>query len=338
MEHIDGQVVAQIKEITGLTFADILQVYYGQQADSHKQSIVLDAAQIIRNSITAMRRHHGPTLTVIAPGHVVDDYCGGILRGVQQASASLNYNVVVHWQPLPPVLSEYSEALFATDLVGQGLFLLTRDNYEMFVPQCRQRNCPYVLSDSESHELESHPCLQIDSLQAVNEATHYLFEQGHRRIGYIAGRLNVPSAKWRLQGYKAGLEAVGLPLDEALIVEGDWMLESGREQAAVLLQLADPPTAIMAANDLMAIGALLAIKSAGLRVPEDVSLIGFDDIGMASTVTPALTTIRQPLEQLGQAAVDMLHQMIQQGNLDVASRFIETELIIRESVQSLKQA
>ena len=159
---------------------------------------------------------------------------------------------------------------------------------------------------------------------------------GHRRIGYITGDERLAPAKDRHRAYVDTMAQQGLGRDAALIVKGDFTQKRGFEGAMRLLALADPPTAIFAANDLSAFGAIAAVREAGLRVPDDISVIGFDDIPTASQFYPPLTTVRQPIHQIGRAAVNTLLARI--AGIEPASPqvILPTELILRASTAACR--
>jgi LacI family repressor for deo operon, udp, cdd, tsx, nupC, and nupG len=157
-----------------------------------------------------------------------------------------------------------------------------------------------------------------------------MVDLGHRRIGYINGMEDWIEAENRLAGYRDVLLKHGLPVDEALIRQGDWGVDSGYQAAQELLALEERPTAIFAANDIMAMGAIYAIHAAGLEVPADVAIVGYDDRDFAAWVRPALTTIRMPSYEMGQAAARLLLKQFAGEDLEDATH-IPGELIIRES-------
>jgi LacI family transcriptional regulator len=165
----------------------------------------------------------------------------------------------------------------------------------------------------------------------------HLLALGHQRIGFITGRMDIACSHDRLQGYRDGLAEVGLPFDPELVREGDFSQPSGFQQAQVLLQLKEPPTAIVASNDVMAFGVMDAAKAAGLTVGQDLSIIGFDDIFMASQVYPPLTTVRQPMAAMGEAALEMLVSLLEGRTILTQRQELPTELIIRESTGRVRQ-
>lgn len=178
--------------------------------------------------------------------------------------------------------------------------------------------------------------VSIDDRRAAYDMTRHLGELGHRRIGFIIGAPNQTASAERLAGYRAALDDLGLPVDEALIVQGHFTYRSGLEAATMLLDLADRPSAIFASNDDMAAAAVAVAHRRGLDVPVDLSVCGFDDTAMAVTIWPELTTIRQPVTHMSRIAVDLLVQAIRAQRAGAplsAERHVvaEYELIRRQS-------
>jgi LacI family transcriptional regulator len=162
-------------------------------------------------------------------------------------------------------------------------------------------------------------------------ATHHLVELGHRRIGCITGPSDItPSAK-RVTSYRKVLREGGIPVDEMLIVKGDFQPESGYLAARQLLTMNDPPTAIFACNDLMAIGAISAALELGRQVPAGLSIVGFDDVRLASCANPPLTTIVQPKYEIGMLATTMLLERIHDRDIPSRQVLLDTSLLIRQS-------
>lgn len=164
---------------------------------------------------------------------------------------------------------------------------------------------PFVrLSHTEAEGEVGH--VTMDDEAAAREVMDHLFQLGHRRIGFIAGTASHPQAQLREAGYRASLAAAGIPVDERLIVRGTFDFESGLRTAAELLSRSPRPTAIFASNDDMAAAVLSVAYRSGLRVPEQLSVTGFDDTSLASVVYPALTTVYQPSREMASIAVGML--------------------------------
>ena len=179
--------------------------------------------------------------------------------------------------------------------------------------------------------------VDVDNVAGARMAVDHLARLGHRRIGTITGPLNMPSAADRLEGYRQAMDAHRLPVDDVLIVEGDFTEASGMSAARRLLSL--PVTAIFAASDIMAVGALKVIRETDLRVPKDVALVGFDDVPIAAALQPALTTVRQPIEQMGSMAASLLLSLLEsppEGRPPAQRLVLPAKLVVRESCGALQ--
>lgn len=174
--------------------------------------------------------------------------------------------------------------------------------------------------------------VDVDNAGGARMATEHLLRLGHQRIATITGPLGMMAGQERLKGYRQALTLRGLPVDEALIIEGDFTEDGGK--AAMRQLLAKEPTAVFAASDMMAIGAMKAIKEAGLRVPDDVAVVGFDDLPLSSVVEPALTTVRQPIERMGTMSAEVLISLIEQETESPQHLVLPTQLVVRSSCGS----
>jgi DNA-binding LacI/PurR family transcriptional regulator len=171
----------------------------------------------------------------------------------------------------------------------------------------------------------------ISNYQGARLAVGHLLELGHRRIACITGPSRLTLRGERLKGFEDGLAEAGIALPDSYVLEGDFAPESGHMQGLKLLSLDNRPTAIFAFNDLMAFGVLRAARETGVRVPEELSVVGFDDIYLASFSTPPLTTIRLPIHEMGKEAMQMLLERIENGDALPNQQHLEVELIVRES-------
>lgn len=189
---------------------------------------------------------------------------------------------------------------------------------------------PVITVDHQGED-SPFPSVAADSYQGGRTAVRHLAELGHKRIAFITGNERLASARDRRRAFIDTLAQLGLPANEDLIVGGDFSQRGGYEAANRLLALQPRPTAIFAANDVSALGAIAAIREAGLRVPEDISVVGFDDIPVATQVHPALTTVRQPMQQMGRSAVNMLLALIVGLEAPSPRITLPTQLIVRET-------
>ncbi len=195
---------------------------------------------------------------------------------------------------------------------------------------------PVVVIDNSSVD-KSIPSIIIDNFNAIRNSFDYLISLGHRRIGFISGLEDSNVSNDRLEGYLNRLKHHRIKYDNALVYKGNFSYESGTKAAEYYLQLRQAPTAIICANDSMALGAIKMIHQAGFNVPEDISIIGFDDIKVASQIYPALTTAVAPIDEIAKYSVDMLIRLIRNKVLADTHIALQAPLRIRQSCYDIKK-
>jgi len=173
--------------------------------------------------------------------------------------------------------------------------------------------------------------VMLDNIDAARKATEHLLNLGHRRIGFVAGPTDSPLSTERFAGYENALRHSELPVEEALYAVGDWSIESGVIAGQQLLSLQDPPTAIFCSNDEMALGVMTELKKRKVRIPEDMSIFGFDDIHFAQYFDPPLTTIAQPMGDLGERAMTVLCEILAGRPPKVKDIVLPYRLVVRDS-------
>jgi len=173
--------------------------------------------------------------------------------------------------------------------------------------------------------------VDVDNVRGGYQATHHLVQQGHERVGVITGPLRWRSAQDRLAGYRAALEEAGFPFREEWMGEGDWLILSGYEAMCRLLKKRTDITALFAHNDRMALGAIRALREAGRRVPEDVALVGYNDVPFATYNDPPLTTIWQPMREVGELATRLLIELVEDPEAENREVLLNTRLVVRNS-------
>ncbi|MDR7280639.1 LacI family DNA-binding transcriptional regulator [Catenuloplanes atrovinosus] len=212
-----------------------------------------------------------------------------------------------------------------------GVIFVVSDLSPPLLAELRRLNIPMVVVDPAGV-----PAMDIPTIGATNwagglSATEHLLSLGHRRIGFIAGPKRLLCSRARLDGYRAGLEAAGIDVAEDLLFQGDFYHESGFAGGAALLEVDDPPTAIFAASDQMAFGVYEAVRRRGLRVPDDISVVGFDDLPEARWASPPLTTVRQPLAEMGLLAARTVLRLAQGEDIETPRVELATHLVVRDS-------
>ena len=259
-------------------------------------------------------------------------YLTEFLLGALEGCSRLNAQLIVQRHPLSAGEAVAAEALIGARLDGVILPPPLGDAH-LLVGRLRGAGIAVVATGS-TRPAPSLATIGIDDFGAAREMTRHLVRLGHRHIGFITGRPNHASSGLRQQGYCAALEEAGIALDERLIATGNFTYRSGLEAAEHLLSLDEVPTAIFATNDDMAAATVAAAHRCGLDVPADLSVCGFDDTPLATTIWPQLTTIRQPVAAMSDEAVAMLVGMVRgSGEEDgaVPHRMLDFELIRRQS-------
>lgn len=280
----------------------------------------------VARSLRTKRTH---IVALVIPD-ITNPYFPEIARGVQDV-AEENKCVVIVCNTDRDLKRERS---FLNTLRQQRVdgIILNPSNVTLFDLQELQRaQIPVVLIGSQI----DHPdfdVVMVDNLQGGVDAVKYLYDLGHQRVAFIGGPRASSSGGQRLQGYLRALNECSLPLQQALITEGPFTHEGGYQCMQQILNQDPRPSAVFAASDVMAIGALMAIQDSGLQIPQDVSLVGFDDIDQVSITTPKLTTIAQPQYQTGEVAGRLLFNQIGGApHLQRQKIVLEHRLVVRAS-------
>ena len=275
----------------------------------------------------SMRSRKTNVIGLIMPD-LEQPFCIQVVRGVNRAIHDLSYDLMVytggnfirsHW-----ATREQQYVSLLNGSIADGTIVVTPNSATF------STHSPLVAIDPHLDSTEFPAVISTNRAGAL-AAMEYLVSLGHRRIGFIAGRPDLQSATRRLLGYKDGLRQANIPFDSQLVQIGDFSREAGYACAQKLLVLSNRPTAIFAANDQSAVGAMEAAESIGLHIPTDLSVIGFDNISEAPYIHGGLTTVDQSIEQMGYIAVEMLINLIQNKPLDDYIRRVPTELIIRNT-------
>lgn len=327
--------IFDVAEAAGVSYSTVSRVVnnqkYVKQATRDKVEAAMQKLGYVAN--LKARSLAGGRLQVI--GALIYDlnteYSVEIVKGIDEEVSSIDYDMMIATTHKRKVKEANYVAKLTRGLVD-GLLIVLPNNLEAYIQDLDRQQFPYVLIDHEGMGATS-PSLKATNFQGAHEATSYLIKLGHRRIGFVTGTLGIISGRERLRGYKAALEMHSLPLLPELIRESDFSIEDGHQQALHLLDLPHPPTAIFASSDESAFGVMAAVKERGWRIPQDVSVVGFDDIPKASLVTPSLTTVRQPLVHMGRIATRMLIGQIEHPDQPAEQAEVQTELIIRASCQ-----
>jgi LacI family transcriptional regulator len=284
-----------------------------------------------------LRRHRRSGLVDIVFNGLDSPWAVEILRGVEEWGAVHETGVAVssvrHGNARP---ASWTSALASHDT--DGVILVISELTSAQLGQLRSAGIPLVVIDPVNPPPPDVPSVGATNWAGGLAATEHLLGLGHRRIGAIAGPSDYLCSRARIDGYRSGLERAGIRFDPALVRNGDFEHEGGFIRGGELLDMPHPPTAIFAGSDQQAFGVYEAARQRGLRVPQDLSLVGFDELPIARWVSPPLTTVRQPLAEMGRAAAQMLGELIEGLSLRSTRVELSTELIVRESTAAPAEA
>jgi LacI family transcriptional regulator len=256
-------------------------------------------------------------------------YISELARGASLTASQNGFDFVIYPTPHDTQADHERLAKIGRNITD-GLLIVLPQTSEAYLSSLKRSGLDMVIIDHRG-ESSQFPSVAANNYNGARQAVDHLITLGHTRIGFITGRMDTYASRERLRGYREGLLTKGIQPQEELIAIGDFQQTRGFEATKELLSLPEPPTAIFASNDVSAFGALDAAKSLGLRVPEDISIVGFDDIPMSSYVHPALTTVRQPLFEMGVTATKLLISMLAKIELPTEHIELPTQFIIRAS-------
>jgi LacI family transcriptional regulator len=326
--------IREIADLAGVSIATVSRVLNGRD----------DVAPETREAVTRVIRENGYTANRSARGLsagrtglvgvlvplIYPAYFSSILAGAAEALSELDLRVV-----LSPTGHEHDREVSLLERlmhgVTDGALIVMPEESSPELEHLVDGGYRFVVVDPIMPLAERIPSVSAAHTSGADQAMRHLLGLGHRRIAHITGPRGWLATEDRRRGYHAALASAGILPDPALEGEAIPEIPPGRAAAEQLLDLSEPPTAIFAFNDNIAIGAIQAARDRGLRVPEDISVVGFDDVEGATIVTPALTTVRQPLEEMGRTATSLLNRLLEQQRFETLHIELSTRLVVRES-------
>jgi DNA-binding LacI/PurR family transcriptional regulator len=275
------------------------------------------------------------TIGVVVPT-IINPVFAQSTKGIQDFSNSCGYSIILGNSDYSSDVEDRLIEVFKEKRV-EGIILTCSNIHHEYIQRLKQFSLPFVLLYNTPFD-KTLNFVTIDNYKAAYEIVEHLVKLGHRRIGMIAGRFDMSDRSLaRFQAFKACLKDHGIPDRPIYFIETDLSFEGGRKAMEALLDIIPPLTGIFCSNDFMAMGAMKSIREKGLRIPEDISIVGFDDIEMASYFSPELTTIHQPAYEMGLKGAELLFN-ISSGDLKDSQHIIlEHELVIRNSTGPVNQ-
>ncbi len=282
------------------------------------------------------RRGKTGIIFVIIPD-IGSPFFRGIMRGIDHVAEEKNFSILMRETQFNTLtFSDFTNIVLSKQ--ADGIILLASIDPFSFAesPNKSGKHPPIVIGlESIQPELQNFPSVRIDNVAAAKEATNYLVSLGHKKIGFIYGLHTTMLTADRELGYQQAMEEAGLPVKKGWIVEGQLSIPGTIKATRKLLNHQHPPTAIFCATDDMAMACIHEIKSSGLRVPDDISVVGFDDIPYAEIFDPPITTISQPAEEIGEKTMYRMCKVIDGEDISLEPEIIPHKLIIRRSTAKL---
>ena len=282
----------------------------------------------------SLRRGETHTIGIIVPDSA-NPFFAEVARGIEDTSFEHGYSVIL----CNTDNNLDKESLYTNVLVEKqvdGILFVAAGLSAENIHALQRRGMPLVIVDRQVTGVQVDSVL-TDNMRGGWLATQHLIELGHRRIGCIVGPSDLTPSAARVTGYQQSLSEAGIPFDEMIIVKGDFQYESGYAAADKLLTLDNPPTAIFAFNDLMAVGALSNALEKGLTIPTNLSVVGFDDVRPALYANPPITTVKQPKYEMGVLATNILLERMRDPSTPPRTQTLDTHLVIRQSTAPIKE-
>lgn len=326
--------IREIADLAGVSIATVSRVLNGRG----------DVAPATRRLVSQVIEEHGYTANRTARGLsagrtglvgvlvplLFPAYFASILAGAAEALHEQDLRLL-----LSPTGHEHAREVTLLDRIAHGLtdgaLIILPEESSDELARLLARGYPFVVLDPLMPVDERIPSVSAAHTSGADQALRHLLALGHRRIAHITGPRGWVATEDRRRGYHAALAAAGILPNPELEIEATPEIGPGRAAAEILLDLPERPTAIFAFNDNIAIGTIQAAHSRGLRVPEDISVVGFDDVEHATIVTPALTTVRQPLAEMGRTAVSLLVRLLEGQRIETLHLELGTRLVVRDS-------
>lgn len=271
------------------------------------------------------------TIGLIIPD-ISNPFFPGVAKGIEDFARKLDYSVIYcNTGNDTNKEKEAIQLLKSRKVDGMIVSLSVNQENKEELNKLKKQNFPIIQIDREIPGID-YPSVVVDNKESARNVVKYFQKNGHTKIGHISGNLKIKSAKDRLSGFKEEMKKLDLFYKNEWIKEGDYSRESGYKRMKEILKTKKIPSALFIANDLMALGAYEAIFEKKLKIPEDISIIGHDDIEVASLINPKLTTVFQPKYEIGKYAGKLLISKINKPDLNFERKVLSTELITRDSV------
>lgn len=328
--------IAFIAEETGVSIPTVSKVINGRSDVSSETRRRVEAAIIEHGYERPARSVARSALIEIIFHELETEWALEIVRGVERVAVRRHLAVVLtEMQGRRTPGRGWIEGVLARR--PAGVIAVFSDLSEAMREQLRARGIPFVILDPAGEPLHDTPSIGATNWNGGLTATRHLLGLGHRRIAVIGGPAGILCSRARVDGFRAAMDEARVPIDSSLVSHGAFQVDEGIATGRTLLARADRPTAIITGNDLQALGVYQAAREARLHIPEDLSVVGFDDLPVARWVGPPLTTVRQPLIEMAEAAAELVLDLAGREEPPQSRVELATELIVRESTAPPRQ-
>ncbi len=326
--------IAQKAQVSAMTVSRVLsgKGVVAKATDVRVRRVIKELGyypNLLARSLSTNRSMHIGVTIPIMEQVLMDNYITQVLSGITDVAQQANYRItLIPFDPYEKNTDEFVR--WAHSKILDGLILIKTIMDDPRIDALADSGFPFILLN---HKLRKKSVNFIDSrnVTGVRMAVNCLYEKGHRQIAFVSGNLEESNARDRLRGFKEAMKSNGLELRPEWIIPGWFDQQAAYIESQQLFETDHYPSAVFCADDYMAIGLMQRVKEMGLQIPQDVAIIGFDDIELASYLNPPLTTIRQPLLQMGKEAAEILLDLIEGKKKAPVHKFMEVELIERET-------
>lgn len=327
-----------VAKYTGLSVATISKYINGGNVLEHNKKLIDEAIEVLNFRVNEMARglktNRSKTIGILIP-NLEKVFCTSIVSNVENILIRHGYSTVI-CDYKEDIKLEKEKLEFLVNKMVEGLIIMPLGGDENIIKEAIDEGIKIVLIDRDLKDIECDVVL-VDNLNSSYDAVEELITRGHKRIGIISGPKDVYTAEERLKGYRRVHEDYSMEIDEKLIRYGDYNVDSGYELLNEFLKMKEPPTAVFITNYEMTLGAIMSINENNVVVPEQLSIIGYDNLQMAKIVKPSLSIVVQPMKVIGETAAQVLLRRLSDDVSNFPERYrLKTEILIQDSVKKLQ--
>lgn len=335
--------ITEIAKMAGVSIATVSRCINDPERVREKtrekvQKVIKETGFSVNTLAQNFRRGKTNMIMVVLPS-IGDPFFTDVMKGLSSAAKEKGYSLIINENQFASMSVDEIGAMMVSRQVDGIILLASMSPFgnEVISGQSTRRLPVVVGCEAITKALEDLPSVHIDNIAAAKEATQYLISLGHKKIAFMAGEETSLLTKDRERGYRSAMQDADITIEDGWVISGDLTVSGARDATKKIISTDHRPTAIFCANDEMAIGTLHELKAAGLKVPQDISVMGFDNTRYAEVMDPPLTTVDQPAEEIGERTLHRMIKAIENGIEDnTKPEIVPHKLIIRSSVGKAK--